>query len=87
MFHYQELCSQVHSYPIQGRKISDRACIGKQGFRESPVNNLPQGAYDAFHAHTDTHLWRRCRHCGAQYVVKYTDLPVADSGSAYCADC
>ena len=25
-----------------------------------------------------------CRHCGAQYVVSYTQVPIADSGSAYC---
>jgi predicted Zn finger-like uncharacterized protein len=28
-----------------------------------------------------------CPHCGAQYVVSYTQLPIADSGSAYCAVC
>ena len=28
-----------------------------------------------------------CRHCGAQYVVSYTKLPIADSGSAYCEVC
>jgi predicted Zn finger-like uncharacterized protein len=28
-----------------------------------------------------------CRHCGAQYVVTYTDLPIADSGSVYCDVC
>jgi predicted Zn finger-like uncharacterized protein len=28
-----------------------------------------------------------CPHCGAQYVVRYTKLPVADSGSVYCDVC
>jgi hypothetical protein len=28
-----------------------------------------------------------CRHCGAQYVVSYTQLPIADSGSVYCDVC
>jgi predicted Zn finger-like uncharacterized protein len=28
-----------------------------------------------------------CRHCGAEYVVKYTKLPIADSGSVYCDVC
>jgi transcription elongation factor Elf1 len=28
-----------------------------------------------------------CRHCGAEYVVSYTELPVADSGSVYCDVC
>ena len=28
-----------------------------------------------------------CRHCGAQYVVSYTKLLHADSGSAYCEVC
>ena len=28
-----------------------------------------------------------CPHCGAQYVVSYTQLPVADSGSVYCNVC
>ena len=29
----------------------------------------------------------RCPHCGAGYVVSYTKLPVADSGSDYCECC
>jgi hypothetical protein len=28
-----------------------------------------------------------CRHCGAQYLVRYTELPIADSGSVDCEDC
>jgi hypothetical protein len=28
-----------------------------------------------------------CRHCEAQYVVRYTSLPIADSGSVYCDVC
>ena len=28
-----------------------------------------------------------CRHCGAQYLVSYTGLPIADSGSVYCDVC
>jgi hypothetical protein len=28
-----------------------------------------------------------CRHCGAKYLVRYTELPIADSGSAYCEVC
>ena len=28
-----------------------------------------------------------CRHCGAQYAVSYTELRIADSGSAYCDVC
>ena len=28
-----------------------------------------------------------CPHCGAQYLVRYTELPIADSGSAYCTVC
>jgi hypothetical protein len=28
-----------------------------------------------------------CRHCGARYVVSYTELPIADSGSVYCECC
>jgi hypothetical protein len=28
-----------------------------------------------------------CRHCGALYVVSNTQLPIADSGSAYCEVC
>jgi predicted Zn finger-like uncharacterized protein len=28
-----------------------------------------------------------CPHCGAQYFVSYTTLPIADSGSVYCNVC
>jgi hypothetical protein len=28
-----------------------------------------------------------CPHCGARYVVSYTELPIADSGSEYCECC
>ena len=28
-----------------------------------------------------------CRQCGARYVVSYTALPMADSGSVYCDVC
>ncbi len=28
-----------------------------------------------------------CRQCGARYVVSYTALPIADSGSVYCDFC
>jgi predicted Zn finger-like uncharacterized protein len=28
-----------------------------------------------------------CPHCGARYIVSYTKLPIADSGSAYCECC
>jgi predicted Zn finger-like uncharacterized protein len=28
-----------------------------------------------------------CPHCGAQYVVSHTQLPIADSGSVYCDVC
>jgi len=28
-----------------------------------------------------------CPHCGARYIVSYTKLPIADSGSAYCEHC
>ena len=48
-----------------------------------------QGAYDASmstptFANSDDFI---CRHCGAQYVVRYTRLPIADSGSVYCDVC
>jgi hypothetical protein len=33
------------------------------------------------------HIDFRCRHCGARYVVSYTKLPIADSGSDYCECC
>jgi hypothetical protein len=32
----------------------------------------------------DDFLWR---HCGAQYAVSYTELPIADSGSVYREVC
>jgi predicted Zn finger-like uncharacterized protein len=35
-------------------------------------------------AHADDFI---CPHCGAQYLVRYTELPIADSGSAYCTVC
>jgi hypothetical protein len=46
-------------------------------------------AYDAsMRKPAITHAWDFfCSHCGAQYVVNYTKLPIADSGSAYCAVC
>jgi hypothetical protein len=28
-----------------------------------------------------------CRHCGALYLVRYAELPIADSGSVYCEVC
>ncbi len=28
-----------------------------------------------------------CPQCGARYVVSYTALPIADSGSVYCDVC
>jgi transcription elongation factor Elf1 len=28
-----------------------------------------------------------CPHCGARYVVSYTELPIAHSGSDYCECC
>ena len=28
-----------------------------------------------------------CRHCGAEYLVRYTELSIADSGSVYCDVC
>jgi predicted Zn finger-like uncharacterized protein len=28
-----------------------------------------------------------CPHCGARYVVSYTQLPIADSGNHYCECC
>jgi uncharacterized Zn finger protein (UPF0148 family) len=28
-----------------------------------------------------------CRHCGARYLVSYTQLLIADSGSVYCDVC
>ena len=28
-----------------------------------------------------------CPHCGARYIVSYTELPIADSGSDYCECC
>jgi len=28
-----------------------------------------------------------CRHCGAEYSVRYTQLPIADSGTVYCDVC
>ncbi len=48
-----------------------------------------QSAYDASMstptlAHGEKSI---CRHCGAQYLVSYTELPIADSGSVYCDAC
>jgi len=48
-----------------------------------------QGAYDAS-MRTTTLAYGHdfiCRHCGAQYLVSYTELPIADSGSVYCDVC
>jgi len=48
-----------------------------------------QGAYDASMPSTTLAHDRDfiCRHCGAEYVVSYTKLPIADSGSVYCDVC
>src|SRR6202158_2413165 len=48
-----------------------------------------QGAYDAPMSTTTFAVGDDfiCRHCGARYVVSYTRLPIADSGSAYCDVC
>jgi len=44
-----------------------------------------KGAYDAsMRTYDDNFI---CRHCGAQYLVRYTELPIADSGSFYCDVC
>ena len=44
-----------------------------------------QSAYSAAMSRQDIDF--TCRHCGARYVVSYTELPVADSGSVYCKCC
>ena len=28
-----------------------------------------------------------CKHCGAEYLVAYIQLPISDSGSVYCDVC
>jgi predicted Zn finger-like uncharacterized protein len=44
-----------------------------------------RGAYSAAMSSQDINF--SCRHCGARYVVSYTELPIADSGSVYCECC
>lgn len=44
-----------------------------------------QSVYNATMSRQDIDF--SCRHCGAQYVVSYTELSVADSGSVYCKCC
>ena len=47
-----------------------------------------QGAYHVTMSNQFGHdVDFNCRHCGARYVVSYTELPVADSGSVYCECC
>jgi predicted Zn finger-like uncharacterized protein len=47
------------------------------------------GAYDAtMNSQNFTHeVDFICPHCEAQYIVNYTELPVADSDSVYCEVC
>jgi hypothetical protein len=48
------------------------------------VGMTRKGAYDAS-MHTPTLAYGDnfiCRHCEAQYLVSYTELPIADSGPA-----
>jgi hypothetical protein len=50
----------------------------------SMVGMTRKGAYDAS-MHTPTLAYGDnfiCRHCEAQYLVSYTELPIADSGPA-----
>jgi formate dehydrogenase maturation protein FdhE len=47
-----------------------------------------QGAYTAMMSSQFGHdVEFYCPHCGARYVVSYTELPIADSGSEYCECC
>jgi transcription elongation factor Elf1 len=57
--------------------------------RSSMAEMTPKGAYNASMrtptlAYGDNFI---CRHCGAEYLVSYTKLPIADSGSVYCDVC
>jgi hypothetical protein len=56
---------------------------------DRPGKSERQGVYDALMrtssiAYGDYFI---CRHCGAQYLVRYTELPITDSGSVYCDVC
>ena len=48
-----------------------------------------QGPYDSTMRSQETTrgAYFFCRQCGARYVVSYTALPIADSGSVYCDVC
>ena len=48
-----------------------------------------QGAYNATmrSSHSVDDVAFSCPHCGARYLVSYTELPIADSGSDYCECC
>jgi transcription elongation factor Elf1 len=46
-----------------------------------------QSAYSAKMRSSQSAVAFSCPHCGARYVVSYTELPIADSGSNYCECC
>ena len=57
--------------------------------RGSMAGMTRKGAYDASMrtpslAYGDNFI---CRHCEALYLVSYTELPIADSGTVYCDVC
>ena len=66
------------------------ACEAQGGNLRKELSSLARpGAYDASmsapaSADGDNFI---CRHCATQYVVSYTKLPIADSGSVYCNVC
>jgi hypothetical protein len=62
---------------LRATPTTTAGALGRQGAYDAPMST-PTLAYGADFI---------CRHCGAQYVVSYTYLPIADSGSAYCDVC
>ena len=69
--------------------IGAAVVVAKIATPQHPLFLQRQGAYDASMS-TPTLASGAdfiCRHCGAVYVVSYTELPIADSGSTYCDVC
>jgi hypothetical protein len=69
--------------------IGAAVVVAKIAAPQHPLFLQRQGAYDASMS-TPTLASGAdfiCRHCGAVYVVSYTELPIADSGSTYCDVC
>jgi hypothetical protein len=54
-----------------------------------PVSARHQAAYDSTMRSQEITRGADffCQQCGARYVVSYTALPIADSGSVYCDVC